>query len=406
MPYAHAWWSALLCAATIASAPPARGAAEPVLTLAEALRRADAASPDLHVADAAIDAARGRARQAGLPPNPEARLQVEDAGGTGPYRDFNAAQTTLSLAQTLELGGKRRTRLTAAETDLRVAELKRAITGADLRRTLEERYAEAWAAQARLQLADDALRRAQDLERATREMVDAGREAPLRGLRVRGQLAEARAERESAAAALASAKSALAALWAEPRPAFALEQPEIEAAPGGPKDEPLNVQLAEAELAAARAGVAREKALSVPNVTVEAGVRHYGDTGDQAYVVGLSAPIPLWDRNQGATAAARADALSAEVRRNAALATAIRDERDARAQVAAAEAQLAALQSGAVPDAERALKLARLGYQAGKFSLLDVLDAETTLSSVRNSAVQARLARAKAQAALSRALSR
>ena len=47
--------------------------------------------------------------------------------------------------------------------------------------------------------------------------------------------------------------------------------------------------------------------------------------------------------------------------------------------------------------------MARRGFEAGKFSLLDVLDAQTALTTARTDLIAARLERAKALAALERA---
>ena len=40
-------------------------------------------------------------------PNPELRFQAEDFGGSGSRPGFEKTETTLSLAQLIELGGKR-----------------------------------------------------------------------------------------------------------------------------------------------------------------------------------------------------------------------------------------------------------------------------------------------------------
>ena len=147
MPAIRAWWGALLGAVAIASAPSASVAADPTLPLAEALRRAEAGSPDVQAADAALQATRGRAQQAGLGPNPEARLAVESFAGSGQYRGAQSVETTLSVAQALELGGKRRTRVGAATAEVKAADVRLAVARVDLVHNVEDRYAEAWAAQ-------------------------------------------------------------------------------------------------------------------------------------------------------------------------------------------------------------------------------------------------------------------
>jgi len=78
-------------------------------------------------------------------------------------------------------------------------------------------------------------------------------------------------------------------------------------------------------------------------------------------------------------------------------------ERKGSFRFGAANARLQVLQARTVPQAEEAVRLSRDGFQAGKFSLLDVLDAQGALSASRNDLIAARLERAKALAALERA---
>ena len=120
-------------------------------------------------------------------------------------------------------------------------------------------------------------------------------------------------------------------------------------------------------------------------------------------VARLAANTPAASSVAPNVAAARADATAAEARERLVLARSVRAVRDAQASLRAAEARLEVLQSRTVPQAQQAVDLARQGFQAGKFSLLDVLDAQAALSASRNDLVAARLERAKALAALERA---
>ena len=54
-------------------------------------------------------------------------------------------------------------------------------------------------------------------------------------------------------------------------------------------------------------------------------------------------------------------------------------------------------------EAEEALRLASVGYAAGKFSLIELIDAQAALTATRKSLIDARLDRARALAALIRA---
>ena len=81
--------------------------AEPV-TLPDALRQGLESSPRVSQAKAKADAAEARARQAGVSPNPELSLEVENFAGSGAFQGLRSTETTLALSQRIELGGPRR----------------------------------------------------------------------------------------------------------------------------------------------------------------------------------------------------------------------------------------------------------------------------------------------------------
>jgi len=85
------------------------------LTLRQALAAALVNNPQL-IAFAWENRAReADALQAGLGPNPELELEIENFGGSGEVAGFQGAETTLALSQLVELGDKRRKRLAVAE---------------------------------------------------------------------------------------------------------------------------------------------------------------------------------------------------------------------------------------------------------------------------------------------------
>ncbi len=382
---------------------PSRAHAEPV-TLAEALSRASSLSPTLAAAEAAVTAAQGRAQQAGFRPNPELDLSVENFAGTGAFRGLDQTESTLSVGQRFELGGKRSARQRAAEAEIDAARLRLAVARADLLNEVRDAYAEAWADGRRVELARDQFVRAENLQTIATELVDAGREPPLRALRARTAALEAVGRVRATEAEYAQAQRALAALWGgaedlpEPQAPVAEPAPSIAIDPA----EALDVRLAEAEVASSVAVFDRERTLSRPDVTLSVGARQFRGTDDTAVVFGASMPIGVFDRNQGNIAAANADRTGAEARRNAALAGAIRRTRDAQAALRTAEARLTFLETRAEPEAIEAVRIAREGFAAGRFSLLDVLDAEEALNTLQSDLITAELERSQALAALVR----
>ena len=379
------------------------------LTLEDALARAAAQAPALVQARAAVEAAQGRRRQAGLIPNPEASIEVENFNGSGIYNGTDVAETTVSIGQTIELGGKRGTRVRAGEAEIASAQLAAAIARANLVVEVKSRFANALATGAQVDLARAALGRANDLLTSAQALVDAGREPPLRALRARTAAAEAQAELDRVIAADNAARASLAALLGDTtapgRVVGSLGGP---GRPAGAPDPTLSldVRLAEAEAEAARAIVARERAAGATDITAEVGVRRFEEDNEDAVVFGLSLPIPIFNRNQGNIAAANADVVAANSRRVQALAESVRRIRGAEDAYAAAESRVRTLEQIAGPAAQQALDLARAGFDAGRFSLLDVLDAEEAFASAQATLIEAQRDRAVAAAELERALAR
>lgn len=396
--------AAITFAAILATLAPGSAFAEPV-TLAEALSRAAASSPAIAAAEADVAAAIGRAQQAGFRPNPGLALEVENFSGSGAFSGIDEAESTLSIEQRFELGGKRSARQRAAQAEVETARWRLAVARADLEQQVRDAYAEAYADGRRVELAREQFTRADNLQEIATELVDAGREPPLRAMRARTATLEAVGRVRAAEAEYAEGQRALAALWGGSDDLPEPTAPEALSAPAAAVDpaETLDVRLAEAEVAASVAAVDRERTLSRPDVTVGVGVRQFRGSGDTAMVVGASMPLGLFDRNQGNIAAANAERTGAEARRNAALAGSIRRTRDAQAALRTAEAQLVFLETQAEPEALEAVRIAREGFAAGRFTLLDVLDAEQALNTVQANIITAEQERAQAVAALARA---
>ena len=380
-------------------------AAARTITLDEALARAEESSLLLRASQAAVAAAEARARQAGVSPNPEVEVEVENALGTGPYQGFGGAELTVAVGQRFERGGKRNARqaLAIAELDVANANLLRARS--DMVRDVRTAFAELAAAHERMDLAREAITRAEELARTARLLVETGRDPPLRQLRAETVLAEAQAAAQRALAETQQAERALAVL-------VGLPEEDLDAGGAGTAilrhavaadGVPIAVRLAEAERRVAEARINVERSAAVADITARAGIRGHAETGDVALVGGVSFPLAVRDRNRGGIEAARAEVLAAEARVAQARLDAMRELRDAQSLLTAAEARLAALEGAGLEQAREAVRVARRGYAAGRFSLLEVLDAEAALNTALISIVEARRDRARALAALERA---
>lgn len=386
---------------------PREGPAPAGLTLDQALTEAEERSPAIAAARATVEAARGRLRQAGVRPNPELSVEVENFAGSGPYSGTNGTETTVAINQRLDLGGRRSARVAQGQAEFAAAELRLVIARADLARQVRDQFATAVAARDRLRLATENRLRADELARVAGALVDSGREPPLRGLRARAAAAQAEAALTAAQAEDDTSRRTLASLFGVDTPppsvgGTAIFTPDQTSDP----TQTLDVRLAEADRDIAEAALRNQLAARRLDPAVGLGVRRIEETRDQALVAGLSLPLPFFDRNQGNIAAARAEVTAAEARRTGALATATAGVRNAAAGFRAAQARVEALERAAIPQASEAMRLARLSYQAGRLSLVELLDAQDAFAAAQTELIEARLARAQAAAALDRAAAR
>jgi cobalt-zinc-cadmium efflux system outer membrane protein len=395
--------AALACAASGALCAAAAAQTAPAFQIL--LRQAQVHAPRLALGAAETRVAEGQAVQAAARLNPSLGLMVENAAGSGPYKDFNSAETTLSIEQPLELGGKRAARTSAAQADVVAAQARATLGHADFAHDLALAYANAEAAQQRRVIARDSVDLAQADAKAAHLLVDNGKEAQVRAIQADAGLATARADLAAAQAEAEAFLGRLSALTGSPETYAAVTGGLLDAVPAtsptGPAFSPA-VAAARAERDAAERRVALERTRRVPDLAVSFGVRQFQSDDSTAAVFGISAPLPLFDRNRGAVAAATANAQAAQARLAMAQAEQDSDRRAATAQAVAASQMLEA--SGqAESAASEAYRLARIGYDAGRLPLSEVLAARRDLIAARGRAVDTKLARVKALANLARA---
>jgi cobalt-zinc-cadmium efflux system outer membrane protein len=391
-----------------ASALLAGGAlADPAPPFAALLRQAQTTAPKLAEARAEIARAQGLARQAGARPNPTLSLEVENVAGSGPFRGSNLAETTASIGQILDLGGKRGARVAAGHAEVEAARRRAAEAELLFAGDLAAAYAQAEAADRRVTLAAESLALAEDDARVARALVDAGRESDLRRVQAQAAVQAARAGVQEAKSARAAAFGKLTALAGAPAPITSIADSLLAqagrpftATPPDPLTSP-GYLAGQAEREAAARRVRVERARAVPDVSVSLGVRRFQEDRSTAMVAGVSAPFPLFDTNRGNIAAAQAGLAAVEARLNAARLDAQAEAGAAMARIDATESRMIAAREGE-RTAEEAYRLTRLGYEGGKLALVELLAARRALADAKTQTLDAALERLSAQAALAR----
>jgi len=354
------------------------------LTLESALQTAFANNPDMAAAQWEIDIAQGGRQQAGLIPNPVASWDAEDTRR-------NSRTTTVKLSQTLELGGKRGARIDVATRAQEAAALTLEQRRNGLRADVIDGYYGALRAQERLDLAQRSLALAERGLVVANGRVTAGKSSPVEATRAQVQLSEIRLEFNRAQMGLTDAYRRLAASTGAASTDFQAVATQAQAAPELPPtaqllgrlEQTVELRLAELQIVQGEATLGLEKAQRIPDLDVSIGSQYDASVRERVNVVGVSMPIPLFNRNQGNVLAASRRADQARDLRNAAELRLRTETRQALDLWQTANTEVRSFNQQILPAAQSAVDSATRGFEMGKFNFLDVLDAQRTLIAAR-----------------------
>ena len=374
-----------------AASPPAP------LRLEQAVARSLASNPSVTADLAELRAVQARAEREALPPGFIVGAELENIAGTGALAGMDAAEATVRLGRVIELGGKRAARqaLGAAET---ARQRHRADTAQlDIASRTRARFIAVLAAQQRLAFAQEQVQLAERTRREVARWVSAGRnpESDLQAAEI--AVADAELTRETAEHELDSARVTLAASWGAFTPDFTAAAGDLNELPAVESFETLAARLPmttdqrnallDAEAISARRQVAA--ASTRPDIDVSLGVRRLEALDEQALV--MSASLPLGSRRRASLAVAEADAQLAalEARREAQRFESHQALFERYQELMHARHEHEVLRDTLLPKAEQAFAFTRRGFEAGRFSLVQLAQAQRTLFDLRTRRVEA-----------------
>ncbi len=367
-----------------ASADPA--SAERV-TLEEALRLFRENNLSLRIAQAGVAEARGRRRQVAAYPNPGVSVTYEPLFRGGEQ----LSETYVTLSQEIAWPGERSARIEAAGARTEAAQARAAATGVQGALRVVEAFVETASAEARV----GALRLVtEEFQRAAERGLSRFREGDFAGyslrrvrvehMRYQNDLLRARLDRQTARRELAllifpegDVRQVRPVMDFAARPTRLTLPGMIETAL---QTRPA-LEAARAEVEAARWALRAARRAQVPDPTLTAGYKRQSN-GFQGLYLGVSVPIPLFDRNQGAAQARQARLRAAQTQLLLAERRVKNEVRDAFARYAAFRDRLGEVQEDLpeAPDAllgraDHLLEVAQVSYREGGMSLVELLDA-------------------------------
>ncbi|TAA36610.1 TolC family protein [Pseudoxanthomonas winnipegensis] len=298
----------------------------PLFTLDQAIQRVASTHPDLRLVDGRRDVLQANLDAAGLRPPLTLGATLENAAGSGTYRGFDQAELTVTLAGTLERGGKLDARRTLVQANIDNLAPQREIARLDLLAETARRYLAVTAAIRQREIADTDIEQRKRSVEAARRRHEAGASPESVVLTAQAALAEAELNRERAQQRERAARQTLAALWNQRDPDFGTVAGDPLALPALEDFAQLSAWLERTPELAQLAGEARIREAQVrltrsetkADLQWQIGARALrGDDNDVALIAGLSVPLGVSRRAQPGIRAAEAELALSSVEREA-----------------------------------------------------------------------------------------
>lgn len=374
------------------------------ITLDSALSLALTNNPELMASLWEVRSGEARIVQAGLFPNPELEVEVENFGGSieeesinvdsdgnvftekDSIKRFDGSETTVSISQSFELGGKRSKRKKVAKLEHTLLGWDHESRRLDILTEVTNEFIEVLALQEKLPIVEDLVHLSEDILHAVSERVKAGKVSPIEETRAKVELSTIAIECEKAKSDFAIARKKLAATWGSTSPLFQNVSGNIYTIASIPKLEDLinkvyqNPELARwaTELEQRQAALNKAKAERLPDLTLGGGVRYIDESEDNVYVMGISLPLPILNRNQGEIQEAKYNLYKATSEKSAAEIRMIETLNEAYQTLSTAFFETTTLRDVILPGAQSEFDSVNEGYNEGKFDYLNLLHSKST----------------------------
>ena len=361
------------------------------LTLDEAIQMALQNNPALRAANGKVNAAEGRAGQAGLWTNPELELSAEDWPAND-GRGFSDAKQLIGVAQTLPFPGKKALDRRIGRAGVAFSEAELILRRTELVRDVKAGFFRVLAAQQLAGAAQELAKVAEASSTTARKRAEAGATAYQEQLRAEIQLEQAKAENIRFQLELGTARQVLATLLGradlnETPLSGALAESSV---PALLDDKPPQGLALHPGMVAAQAGVDRARLEQrrtrrepYPDVKVSVAGGRIGETDESIIQVGFTLPLPVFDRSKGRQQEALANVAVAEAEMTVVEQQLQRDWANGARRYRAAVEQVAAYRDRILPKAGEALQLVQRGFEEGKFNFIDLLDTQRTTAEAR-----------------------
>lgn len=345
------------------------------LNLQQALHNALVNNPELVAYSWQFKVLAGEAETAALKPAYKLGIDLENAAGSGEYKNTDAAEWTISLSSIIEFGNQRAARMSLITARQQQMESTRHLLMVDLLADVTRQFILQLQSQEQLALRRQAVELQQRTIQSLKSQLQAGRISEVELLRAEAALGLDRIAIEYAQHQLDNERLKLAAFWGQSQPDFIevranlfffSELASFSELSARLLKNPDRLLLAE-EVKVQSANLRQTQAEGRSGLEWSAGIRRL-QSSDTALVVGVNMPLGNGSRASGAIKTANALQAQAEMREQLAgplLESRLQQLLGARQQ---SIAEVNRLQQEIIPKLKKAVQLSLEAFRAGRNS--------------------------------------
>jgi len=366
-------------------------ASDRYLTLEQAIIQVLEKNPLLRATDFEAKAAAARIRSAQLAPGFNASIELENFAGSGNNNGVDNIETTLSLSKVLEFGDKAQARANVARQQALVLGRSQDAQRLDLLAEATRKFIAIIAQQERLKVVRESLKLAQRTKKIITRRVNAGRSPKAVLSRASISFTHKELDVKHVEHLLKISRLKLSSLWGDTIPNFNTARGNLyRTSPLRPfnvlaqqlvKNPDLALLVNKQRLADTRVQLAKSK--RAMDIELVGGVRHFNASGDAAFVLSLNIPLGT---------SARAQASVEEVQLMQQRSPYLFKQRllslhtvlfELHQEIQHSIELVDKLRNKIIPLARSSLRGYEKGYAAGRYSYLELTEAQRTLLGAR-----------------------
>ncbi len=325
--------------------------------------------------------------QAGLYANPEAEFEAENFLGGKELSGFKGAEYTLFAKQLFELGGKIGSRVNQAEKEILSAEGQYELIKLDVIAQVKSTFFELYQVHHQKLLQQNFIQINEEILKTISERVKAGRTSPAEESKVKVALINSQIEFKRLQRSYLSAQTSLNSLLGTTDKNLVPSTDLFENLFIPPDEKNILEDLENVpsiknlynQTSFRKAQLELEESQAVPDLTVGAGFRYLNELKTNAFVAGLSIPIPFFNRNQGNIQSAEIRVQQMDEIIRAQKLSVISSLNTSFNNLFSAYNNAVQFRESILPESEKAYEITKQGYLQGRFAFIDLLDAQRTL---------------------------